>query len=558
MSDREPAKEIVTPMQVKPSASGSLLRAALYTRVSSQRQVDEGFSLGSQREKSEQFIAAKEDWTLVRVLEDAGVSGGKKSRPALDELVAAVEAGEIDVIVSPWIDRIGRSAANTAALFEVFDRAGVRLWTPDGKCFDGDCASGKLTRSAMAMAAQFERDMISERVTASNPGKAQRGSYHGGPVPYGYELGPDGGLVICQDEARWVRHIFRRYAHEGASFYAIGKELAAANVLTRRRGAWTGKKVSEMLKSSIYIGKVREDHDGKHEPITDVDTFRRAQERMHATKTLNGNGRGKKSAHLLSHGLLRCQCGEGTTPTTDPNGRKYYRCRRKRAEVAGDCPMPNLPQGLVDGAILSYLSEHVISSGLTAGELEAEQTRAVKDAARAKSEAEKQIRIADDREAAAEMKWIDGKIDDDRWRELRARFDAEREQARTAAKTADATHTALSEPDGEAIAAVERLRTDIQAAATDAPSLPRYRALVVKLFERVEVIEADADAPETVEDFPTTPTFIYAARKPTQGRPRKHRYYLLPVLRPELAMLYGGDPIEFVGAGDLIERNACA
>jgi DNA invertase Pin-like site-specific DNA recombinase len=95
-------------------------------------------------------------------------SGGRRSRPALDEMVAAVEAGEIDVVVSPWIDRIGCSAANTAALFELFDNAGVALWTPDGKCYDGDCASGKLARSAMAMAAQFERDMIRERVTASN------------------------------------------------------------------------------------------------------------------------------------------------------------------------------------------------------------------------------------------------------------------------------------------------------------------------------------------------------------------------------------------------------
>jgi hypothetical protein len=243
---------------------------------------------------------------------------------------------------------------------------------------------------------------------------------------------------------------------------------------------------------------------------------------------------------------------------TDPNGRRYYRCRRKKVELPGSCSMPNLPQRLVDEAVLSFLSKHVISQGLTTGELEAELTRAVKDAATAKSEAERAIRQADEREASAELKWIDGKIDDRRWAELQARFDAEREQARTAAKTAEVTLEALAQPDEEAITAVERLRADLQAAATDEPSLPRYHALIGKLFEHVEVLEADADAPEQVEDFPTTPTFVYEARQATKGRPRAHRYYLLPVLRPELAMLYGGDPIKFAGAGDLIDRNAWA
>ena len=60
---------------------------------------------------------------------------------------------------------------------------------------------------------------------------------------------------------------------------------------------------------------------------------------------------------------------------------------------------------------------------------------------------------------------------------------------------------------------------------------------MVKLFEHVEVLEADADAP-AIEEFPMTPTFLYKARRPVTGRAREHRYYLLPVLRPELALLY--------------------
>src|SRR5438874_11943921 len=146
--------------------------------------------------------------------------------------------------------------------------------------------------------------------------------------------------------------MFKRYAHDGASFYEIGKELAAAKVPTHRGGLWTGKKVAESLKSAMYVAHLRDGTRATHPPLIDLEAFQRAQERMAATRTLNGNGRGKRSsAHLLSHGLLRCECGEGTTPMTDPNGRKYYRCRRKRGEATGVCTMPNLPQELVDETI---------------------------------------------------------------------------------------------------------------------------------------------------------------------------------------------------------------
>jgi hypothetical protein len=403
--------------------------------------------------------------------------------------------------------------------------------------------------------------MIKERTREGAQGKKERGAFSGGPAPFGYELGESGGLVECEAEAKWIRHMFQRYAHDSASFYGIAKELAAKKVPTRRGGLWTGNAVAERIKQPMYAGYLKDGTKATHPPLIDVETFQRSQERIAATRTLNGNGRGNRSSvHLLSQGLLHCECGKTMEANTDPNGRRYYRCRREQAEVPGSCSMPNLPQELVDEAILRYLSEHVISTGLTAGELEAEQMRAVKDATKAKADAERAIRRADEREASAELKWMDGMIDDRRWAELQVRFDAEREQARTAAKTAEATLGALAEPDGEAIAAVERLRADLQAAATDELSLPGYHALIVKLFEHIEVLEADADAPEQSEDFPTTPTFIYRAKQSTNGRERTHRYYLLPVLQPSLAMLYGGDPVNFVGAGNLIgiDRNAWA
>jgi site-specific DNA recombinase len=234
------------------------MKAAIYTRVSSRKQADEGYSLESQRKKCEAFAKAK-GWEVARVYEDAGVSGGKKSRPALNELVAAIEAGEVGVLVSPWLDRIGRSAVHSQELYAIFDAAKIALWTPDGAKYDGSSAAAKMTRSILAAAAEFERDMISERTREGAAGKVERGVYNGGPVPFGYELGESGGLVVCEAEAKWIRHMFQRYAHESASFYEIAKELEAAKVPTRRGGLWRGNPVAERIKQPMYAGYLKDE-----------------------------------------------------------------------------------------------------------------------------------------------------------------------------------------------------------------------------------------------------------------------------------------------------------
>jgi DNA invertase Pin-like site-specific DNA recombinase len=527
--------------------------AAIYTRVSSQKQVDEGHSLDAQRKACEAFAEAK-GWTVGKVYTDEGVSGAKKSRPALDELTSAIEAGQVGVLVSPWMDRIGRSAAHNQTLYELFDRAKIALWTPDGKRYDGDSAAAKLTRSAMAMAAQFERDMISERVTASNPGKAERGSYHGGPVPFGYELGDDG-LVVCEPEAKWLRLMFKRYAYEGASFHALAQEFKAEGVPTRRGGAWRGKSISLRLENDIYIGKVSGGHDGKHAPLIDLDTWRAVQTRLAATKALQANGRGKRSAnHLLDHGMLKCSCGATMKPAVYQYGKLVYKCRTVSEGNACSTAQKPLPQELIDGALLAYLSEHVISPGLTADELDAERKRAVTDAKQAMSAAERAINQTQARTEAAEEKWLDGKITDKRWGELQQKFAVERAAAEGEAAAAEATLSALEQPDTAALEAVERLRADIAGVAKDG-SMKLYGELVKRLYERVELVGAPTPAAHEPSTIDATQAAEYDEPL-IEFEHKGYTYALVPILRHELAALYGSDPL--VGAAAQLQQNGKA
>ncbi len=252
--------------------------------------------------------------------------------------------------------------------------------------------------------------------------------------------------------------------------------------------------------------------EGKHEPLIDFRPGQRAQVRLSATAELEGNGRGRKPvAHLLGLGMLKCECGASMRPYTNArSGTRWYRCYRKLQDGAPACVIPSLPQDNVDTALLGYLSEHVISAGLTAHELDAEKHRGEADARKAKSEAERTIAQADSRREAAELKWLDGKINDERWAELSDRFDSEREKAEADLRRAEATLSALAEPDDEAIAAVERLRADIAATVKDGGSLQLWHALLVKLYEHVEVVraaegltEADLSASDDLSPMPT-------------------------------------------------------
>ena len=538
-------------------------RAAIYCRVSTEKQAAQGLSLGNQETNCRDFVT-RQGWTLTEdhVYIERGVSGAKKSRPELDQLVDAINAGDLDALISPWIDRLGRSLKHNIELYEVLDGNGVELWKPDGQRFDGTSPEGRMLRNQLASFAQYERDMISARVAAITPVKVARGSYHGGPVPFGYAKAEGGGLAVHDERAAVVRRCFEEYAG-GTSAYAIARDLRTEGVATALGGKWTPQRVLGILRSPIYTGMVgtstrNRDFDraapGKHEAIVTDDLWRRVAARLSAQSSLSGNGRGREPAvHLLSHGLLRCACGgplrvvtlRASSRPERKDDRPIYECgvmdgvtKRERG-----CTMPALPQPIVDLTVIAFLRDEVISAGLTERERLASQQAAGTDARRAVSDAERAIKLAGDRLTAAEVKWLDSDLSDDRYQALKARFESERDAASLALRSAQATLGLLEEPDPAATEALKLLRG---AAASDAANMPAYRELIRKVFDSFEVIEADADAPEVIEDVPM-PSFLY--KIPARGRARAygdgelHRYYLLPNVRPELAELWNGIPL---------------
>ncbi len=143
------------------------LRCAVYTRKISEEGLEQAFnSLDAQREACEAYILSQraEGWLLVPDrYDDGGVSGGTLERPALQRLLADIEAGRMDVVVVYKIDRLSRALMDFARLVEVFDRHGVTFVSVT-QAFNTTTSMGRLTLNVLLSFAQFEREVIGERI----------------------------------------------------------------------------------------------------------------------------------------------------------------------------------------------------------------------------------------------------------------------------------------------------------------------------------------------------------------------------------------------------------
>jgi DNA invertase Pin-like site-specific DNA recombinase len=187
-----------------------IFRCAIYTRKSTEHNLDLEFnSLDAQREACEAYIKsqAHEGWRLIRDhYDDGAFSGASLDRPALQQLLNEVRASRIDIIVVYKVDRLTRSLGDFAKLVELFDQHKVSFVSVT-QSFNTTSSMGRLTLNVLLSFAQFEREVIGERVRDKIAASKKKGLWMGGPVPLGYRC-VDKKLIIEPGEAEAVRTIF--------------------------------------------------------------------------------------------------------------------------------------------------------------------------------------------------------------------------------------------------------------------------------------------------------------------------------------------------------------
>jgi DNA invertase Pin-like site-specific DNA recombinase len=261
------------------------LRCAIYTRVSTDQGLEQDFnSLDAQREASEAYIKsqAHEGWRLIRDhFDDGGYSGGSTERPALQRLLADVEARRIDVIVVYKVDRLTRSLADFAKLVELFDKHDVSFVSVT-QSFNTTTSMGRLTLNVLLSFAQFEREVTGERIRDKIAASKKKGMWMGGVVPLGYRV-EDRALRIVENHAEIVRSLFRRYLEAG-SVVRLKQQLDAESFRLPVRIDGAGRStgggplsrghIYKILSNPIYVGRIAhkgQTHEGQHKPIVPQD-----------------------------------------------------------------------------------------------------------------------------------------------------------------------------------------------------------------------------------------------------------------------------------------------
>lgn len=347
-------------------------RCAIYTRKSTEEGLDQAFnSLDAQREACEAYIASQrhEGWRLVKTrFDDGGLSGGNMDRPALQALLAEIDAGRIDVIVVYKVDRLTRSLADFAKLVDRFDAKDVSFVSVT-QAFNTSSSMGRLTLNVLLSFAQFEREVTAERIRDKITSSKRKGMWMGGNPPLGYD-NVDKELVVNEREATTVRRLFEAYLEKGCVRKVI--EIAQAEGLTtkRRSNGRGGKPITRgplywLLSNPIYAGFVRcgkELHEGVHDAIIKMETWEAVQAQLQAATQRSGAATSMR--HPLT-GKLYAD-GERLTPTHATKGGRRYRYYITKHTEAGDAANKSrwrVPADALETEIIKALDAWLRSPG---------------------------------------------------------------------------------------------------------------------------------------------------------------------------------------------------
>jgi DNA invertase Pin-like site-specific DNA recombinase len=337
------------------------LRCAIYTRKSSEEGLEMEFnSLDAQRDACEAYVASQkpEGWVLVPDrYDDGGFSGGTLERPALQRLLADIEGGRVDVVVVYKIDRLSRSLMDFAKLVEVFDRRGVTFVSVT-QSFNTTTSMGRLTLNILLSFAQFEREVIGERIRDKFAASRARGMWMGGHPPLGYEV-RDRKLIVNEAEAAVVRMIFERFLKVGSATELV-RELAAEGITTKRGKPVDKGFLYKLLNNRVYLGEAVHKgvaHPGEHTAIISRDLW----DKVHAIIQQSPRSRAantRAQTPALLKGILFGADGRAMTPTHARKGGRLYRYYVAAGLLKGDVPpgvVRRAPAAELEAAVVDQL-----------------------------------------------------------------------------------------------------------------------------------------------------------------------------------------------------------
>jgi site-specific DNA recombinase len=343
------------------SPSKSRVRVATYTRRSTDEE-NQPFTVEAQESRLDCFVASQDGWLIVARYSD-DVSGAKIDRRGLGLALAAARAGEFDVLLVHRVDRFSRRIRDLVMLLDELDTIGV-VFRSATEPFDTATPVGRMLVHMLGVFAEFERDVIIDRVVSGMEKKASKGQWTLGTPPYGYAVDPaTGHLRPVPEESTVVKVIFDLYTVRGMGTRAVANELTQRGYRPRSGRRWSFKTVTDTLRNPAYIGTVAfrdvRVHDA-HPAIIDGKTFELAG----ALLTERGINRAKAASvasdYHLTGKIICPRCGRaylGTSATGRNRVYRYYTCHTRNQCGTTYCDAPRIDADAFDDQVLAALCD---------------------------------------------------------------------------------------------------------------------------------------------------------------------------------------------------------
>ena len=467
---------------------------ALYERLSRDDEMQgESNSIVNQKRYLEEYAQAQ-GFKNIRHFTDDGYSGTNFKRPGFQEMIAAIEAGEIDVVCVKDLSRFGRDYLKVGFYTEImFPEKGVRFIAINNSVDSANPMENDFTPFLNIMNEWYAKD-TSNKIRAIFRSRMQDGKRCSGAIPYGYKRDPEdkNHLLIDEEAAKVVRRIYQMVI-DGMGSQAIANQLTADNVLipsayleqsehgeSRNHSyhdpcRWNCTAVSYILDKQEYMGhtvlgkticenfktkkrrKARPDEliifENTHEPIIDAETWHLVQKLRRRTRRKLANG---SYSHRLS-GLVYCaDCGKRlsySSPQSQhrPDGKTYdadssFRCPTYKS-MYGECTMHYIKSSTLDKLVdeaVRKIARYILRNE----QAFLEQVRVLTSADQKQTQSEDKKELVNIKKRIAELdNYIkrlyegnaSGKIPDRQFEKLMAQYDSEQQELEERVKEIEAS-----------------------------------------------------------------------------------------------------------------------
>ncbi len=359
----------------------------LYIRVSTEKQVEHGYSLDAQKEEGSHVAYRTFGQDIhIESYVDGGISGkNTKDRPALNRMMKDVAEGNLDAIITYKVSRLSRSLSDSLKLVEHIHKENVRFISIKEGEYGGP--SQNLKFNLLATIAQYQREEIAENVQFGMSQRAREGKWNGGQL-LGYKT-VDKELIVIPEEAGTVKLIFEKYVNENWGTKKISNYLNSIGKRTKKGNTFAVVSVSTILDNPAYKGYIRFNQvinwetnrrkgknpeyilvKGIHEPIIDENTWDRANELRKKRST--GTPRQYSGTFPLTS-IAKCpECGSYMTSLygakrKDGTKKRYYACGQYHNKGKSVCNPNLIDADWLESVVFDRLTQALQSDSVIEG-----------------------------------------------------------------------------------------------------------------------------------------------------------------------------------------------